>query len=87
VREALRGLGITVRSSLHTGEVERQGRELSGVVVHIGARVREHAQPGDMLVSSVVRDLVSGTSLSFADNGPTRLKGIPGEWRLYSVTA
>jgi DNA-binding NarL/FixJ family response regulator len=86
VRESLRGLGITVRSGLHTGEVERQGRELSGVAVHIGARVREHAQPGDVLVSSVVRDLLAGSSLTFADCGPTRLKGVPGEWRLYSVT-
>ncbi len=86
VRDAVRGLGFSVRSGLHTGEVERQGRGVSGVAVHVGARVSALAGPDDVLVSAVVRELLPSAGLTFVDNGATRLKGVPGEWRLYTVT-
>jgi len=85
VRDAVRSLGLEVRAGLHTGEVERQGQGVSGIAVHIGARVATAAAPGDVLVSSVVRDLVSGSGLRFADRGAHRLKGVPGDWRLFAV--
>ncbi|MBI2759895.1 MAG: response regulator [Chloroflexi bacterium] len=85
VRDAVRSLGLEVRAGLHTGEVERQGGGVSGIAVHVGARVVALAGPGDVLVSSVVRDLVAGSGLGFADRGAHRLKGVPGEWRLFAV--
>ena len=85
VRDAVRGLGLEVRAGLHTGEVERQGHGVSGIAVHIGARVVTAAGPGEVLVSGVVRDLVSGSGLRFADRGAHRLKGVPDDWRLFAV--
>ncbi len=86
VRDAVRSLSLEVRAGLHTGEVERQGRGVSGIAVHIGARVVAAAGPGEVLVSSVVHDLMAGSDpLRFADRGTHRLKGVPGEWRLYAV--
>lgn len=86
VREAVRGLGLSVRSGLHTGEVERQGKGVSGVAVHVGARIQAQAIPGDVLVSAIVRDLMASSEVVFADRGASRLKGVPGEWRLYAVS-
>jgi DNA-binding NarL/FixJ family response regulator len=85
VRAAVQSLGLTIRAGLHTGEVERQQQGVSGIAVHIGARVAMAAEPGDVLVSGVVRDLVSGSGLRFADRGAHRLKGVPGDWRLFAV--
>jgi DNA-binding NarL/FixJ family response regulator len=85
VRDAVRSLGLEVRAGLHTGEVERQGPGVSGIAVHIGARVAMAAAPGDVLVSGVVRDLLSGSGLRFADRGAHRLKGVPGDWQLFAV--
>jgi DNA-binding NarL/FixJ family response regulator len=87
VRDAVRTLGLEVRAGLHTGEVERQGRGVSGVAVHIGARVMALAQPGDVLVSSVVRNVMIGSELTFMDQGSHSLKGIPGDWQLFAVSA
>jgi DNA-binding NarL/FixJ family response regulator len=87
VRDGVRGLGLEIRAGLHTGELERQGRGVSGVAVHIGARVVAVAGAGDVLVSSVVRDLLSGSGLRFADRGTHRLKGVPGDWRLFAAEA
>lgn len=83
--EGVRGLGLEVRAGVHTGECERAAEKLGGIAVHIGARVMAQAQPGEVLVSSTVRDLVSGSGLSFAERGAHRLKGIPGAWNLYAV--
>ena len=83
--DGLRGLGIEVRAGVHTGECERIAERISGIAVHTGARVMAQAQPGEVLVSSTVRDLVAGSGLSFADRGPHTLKGIPGEWSLFAV--
>jgi DNA-binding NarL/FixJ family response regulator len=85
VRDGVRSLGLEIRAGLHTGELERQGRGVSGVAVHIGARVVAVAGAGDVLVSGVVRDLVAGSGLHFADRGTHRLKGVPGDWRLFAV--
>jgi class 3 adenylate cyclase len=69
----------------HTGECERIGEKLGGIAVHIGARVAAQAAPGQVLVSSTVKDLVAGSGIDFDDLGPTALKGIPEPWRLYRV--
>ena len=80
-------LGIEVRAGLHTGECEIVDGKVGGIAVHIGARVAAQASPGEVLVSSTVRDLVAGSKLEFADRGATELKGVPGEWRLFAVVS
>jgi class 3 adenylate cyclase/pimeloyl-ACP methyl ester carboxylesterase len=85
VREDLAGLGLDVRAGVHTGECELLDGKVAGIAVSIGARVAAEAGPGDVLVSSTVRDLVAGSGLEFEDRGVRELKGIPGEWRLYSA--
>jgi len=85
-REA-RALGIDVRAGLHTGEVETTGEKVSGLAVHIGARVMAIAGAGEVLVSSTVKDLVAGSGIAFEDRGAHELKGIPGEWRLSCALA
>jgi DNA-binding SARP family transcriptional activator/class 3 adenylate cyclase len=82
---SVRALGLSVRAGLHTGECERIGDKLGGIAVHIGARVCAEAGPGEVLVSSTVRDLLAGSGVAFADRGLHALKGIPGEWRLYRL--
>ncbi len=84
--EAVRGLGIEIRAGVHTGECEIVGDKLAGVAVHIGARVAGEAGPGEVLVSRTVHDLVAGSELEFEDRGEVKLKGVPGEWRLYRVS-
>ena len=83
--EEVRELGIEIRAGLHTGEVELVGDDIAGVGVHIGARVSATAGPGEVLVSSTVKDLVAGSGIEFADRGQHELKGVPGEWRLFAV--
>jgi class 3 adenylate cyclase len=78
-------LGVSVRAGIHTGECEVMGEKLSGVAVHVGARVASLAAPGQVLVSSTVKDLVAGSGLRFSDHGVYDLKGVPGAWQLYSV--
>jgi pimeloyl-ACP methyl ester carboxylesterase len=85
VIEGARNLGLEVRAGVHTGECEIMGEKLSGLAVHIGARVAANASPGEVLVSSTVKDLVAGSGLRFTDRGVRVLKGIPGEWRLYAA--
>ena len=85
VREALQQLGLQIRAGLHTGEVERRGDDVSGVAVHLAQRVQGRAEPGQILVSRTVVDLVAGSDLRFEDRGEQELKGVPGFWRLFSV--
>jgi len=85
-REA-RALGIDMRAGLHTGEVETTGEKVSGLAVHIGARVMALAGAGEVFVSSTVKDLVAGSGIAFEDRGAHELKGIPGEWRLSRALA
>jgi class 3 adenylate cyclase/pimeloyl-ACP methyl ester carboxylesterase len=83
--ETMPGLGLEVRAGLHTGECELIDGKVAGIAVHTGARVASNAQPGEVLVSSTVKDLVAGSGITFQDRGLHELKGIPGEWRLYAV--
>ena len=84
---AVRPLGLGVRAGFHTGEVERADGKVAGIAVNIGARVAAQANAGEVLVSGTVRDLVAGSGLEFEDRGVAALKGIPGEWRLFSVVS
>ena len=80
-------LGLEVRAGLHTGECERMDGKIGGIAVNIGARVAAEAMPGEVLVSSTVRDLVAGSGIEFHERGTAALKGVPGEWRLYAVAS
>jgi len=80
-------LGLEVRAGIHTGECERVGDKLAGLAVNVGARVSAAAGSGDVLVSQTVKDLVAGSEIGFEDRGTHELKGVPGEWRLYAVSA
>ena len=86
VRERARAQGIELRVGLHTGECEVIGEKLGGIAVHTGSRVAGKAEPGEILVSQTVKDLVAGSGLPFADRGTHSLKGVPGDWRLYAFT-
>jgi len=77
--------GLDVRAGLHTGECEREGGKLVGIAVHIGARISALAQPGEVLVSRTVKDLVAGSGIEFEDRGEHSLKGAPGKRRLYAA--
>jgi pimeloyl-ACP methyl ester carboxylesterase len=81
----VRSLGLEIRAGVHTGECERFGDKVAGLAVHTGARVAGAAGPGEVLVSQTVKDLVAGSGIEFEDRGAYELKGVPGEWRLYSV--
>ncbi|MDM0073638.1 adenylate/guanylate cyclase domain-containing protein [Variovorax sp. J2P1-59] len=85
ISREVRSLGLEIRAGLHTGECEVIGDKVAGIAVHTGARVATHAQTGEVLVSSTVKDLVAGSGLSFQDRGMQRLKGIRDEWRLFAV--
>lgn len=83
--EALAGIGVQVRIGLHTGECETIGGKATGIAVHIGARVSAAAGPGEVFVTSTVRDLVAGSGLRFKDRGACVLKGLPDAWHLYAI--
>jgi class 3 adenylate cyclase len=85
IREAMHQLGLELRAGLHTGEIERRGDEVSGIAVHLAQRVQSVAQPGEILVSRTVVDLVVGSGLSFSARGEHDLKGVPGTWQLSKV--
>ena len=74
-----------MRAGLHTGECELVGEKVAGIAVHTGARVAAAAAPGEVLVSSTVKDLVAGSGIEFEERGEHELKGVPGTWRLYAV--
>jgi class 3 adenylate cyclase len=83
--DAVRALGIEVRVGIHAGEVEMRGADVAGMAVHIGARVAALAGPSEVLVSSTVREIVTGSRRMFAERGENELKGVPGRWRLYAL--
>ena len=87
IADSMKPLGLEVRAGLHTGEVERVADKLAGIAVSIGARIAAVAGPSEVLVSQTVRDLVIGSGLEFEDRGLRELKGVPGEWRLFSVAS
>ena len=81
----MRALGLEIRAGLHTGECERVDEKLGGIAVSIGARVSGSAGPGEILVTSTLKDLLAGGNIEFADRGEHELRGVPGAWRLYAV--
>lgn len=85
VRDAVQPLGLQIRAGLHTGEIERVGGDVSGVAVHLAARIMAAAAPGEVVVSRVVPDLVVGSGIEFADLGTAQLRGIPAPWQLCRV--
>ena len=85
IRNVVSQIGISVRAGLHTGECEMLADKVSGIAVHIGARVMNKAGSGEVLVSSTVKDLVAGSDIRFIDRDVHTLRNIPGEWHLYSV--
>jgi pimeloyl-ACP methyl ester carboxylesterase len=87
IAERVQDLALDVRSGLHTGEVELIGDHVRGIAVHIGARTAALAGPGEVLVTSTVKDLVAGSGIEFEDRGARALKGVPGEWRIFRVAS
>ncbi|GAC1308622.1 MAG: adenylate/guanylate cyclase domain-containing protein [Acidimicrobiales bacterium] len=85
IRDAVGQLGLGVRAGLHTGEIEIADSDVAGIAVHISQRVLSFAQPGEVLVSRTVVDLVVGSGITFSDRGDHDLKGVPGTWRLFAV--
>jgi class 3 adenylate cyclase len=85
IREALRDLDVEIRSGIHTGECELHDGKVVGIAVSIGARISGLASPGEVLISSTVKDLVAGSGLRFEDRGAHQLEGVPGEWSLFAA--
>jgi len=82
---ATRDLQLELRAGVHTGECEVSPHGVTGIAVHAGARVAGMAEPGEVLVTRTVKDLVVGSGLEFSDRGVASLKGVPGEWQLFAV--
>lgn len=87
IAKRLAEIGVSIRGGLHTSEVEVVNGDVRGLGVHIAARLMGLAEPGEMIVSSVVRDLSVGSGLEFTDRGRHELKGVPGDWLVYGVRA
>lgn len=85
IRDALAAMGLRVRIGIHAGEVERRGDDIGGIAVHVGSRVQTAADPGEILVSRTVRDLVAGSGIALSDRGVHHLKGVAEDWQLYAV--
>jgi pimeloyl-ACP methyl ester carboxylesterase len=85
ISEGVRDLGLEIRAGLHTGEVEMSGGKITGIAIVVGARVGAMAGPSEVLVTSTVKDLVAGSSLTFEEHGEHELKGVPGTWRVFRV--
>ena len=86
IRDQLRAADIDIRCGLHAGEIELRGDEIGGIAVHIAARIEAEAGAGEILCSSTVKELVTGSDLSFVDRGRKRLKGVPQDWQIEAVT-
>jgi class 3 adenylate cyclase/alpha-beta hydrolase superfamily lysophospholipase len=87
IEDRMQRLGLSLRAGVHTGEVELLGTEVEGLAVHICARVAASAAPGEVLVSSTVRDLVAGSGIAFTDRGSQTLRGVPGRWKLFVASS
>jgi len=85
LRDSVAALGLEMRAGLHTGEIELRAGDIGGIAVHIAQRVSAEAGPGEVLVSSTVKDLVAGSGIGFVDRGIHVLKGVPDEWRLFAA--
>ena len=84
IRDAVQGLGMAVQVGIHAGEVEYDDRPMTGITVVTGVRITRVAQPGEVLVSHTVKELVTGSGITFTDRGTHILTGLPGEWRLFT---
>ena len=87
IHDGVAAFGIEIHAGVHTGEIELHGDDVSGVAVHLGARVAALAEPSQVLVTRTVTDLVAGSGLHFTEHGEHELKGLPGSWPLYAVDA
>ena len=88
IRDGVEGLGLEIRAGLHTGECEQLAHgDIGGLVVNVGARLSSLAGPGEILVSSTVRDLIVGSGWTLADHGEHDLRGVPGPWGIFAVEA
>jgi class 3 adenylate cyclase len=87
VRDSARSLEIDLRVGLHTGEIEQRGDDIAGLAVVIAQRIQAAADPGEILASRTVVDLVAGSGIGFTDRRAHNLKGIPGDWQLYALEA
>ena len=85
LRDALLTIGVDIRAGIHTGEIEVGGQDISGIGVHVAARVLSHADDGQIWVSGVVPLLMAGSNVEFEPRGEWVLKGVPGEWPLFAV--
>jgi class 3 adenylate cyclase len=85
IRDVVRRAGVEVRAAVHTGECERSNGKLVGLAVHVGARIESLAKPGEILVSSIVKDLVAGSGIEFEPRGQHELKGLTGSWSLFAA--
>jgi uncharacterized protein (TIGR00369 family) len=85
IRDGVQALGLEIRVGLHTGECEVSKTDVAGIAVHIASRVQAMADPGDILLSGTVHDLVTGSGLPFTDRGRHALKGVQGEWQIYAL--
>ena len=85
IRDAVRDIGVEIRAGLHTGEVQREGPAVTGLAVHVGARVAALAQASEVLVTDTVRTLVLGSGIGFANRGLHELKGVSDQWQLFAV--
>ena len=80
-------IGLSIRAGVHTGECELRGEDLSGIAVHLASRLLDRAEPGEVLVSRTVKDLVVGSGVAFEDRGEAALKDVPGTWQLFAARA
>jgi class 3 adenylate cyclase len=85
IRDRAAALGLRLRAALHTGECEKRGKDLSGMAVHLAARLLDHAAAGDVVVSRTVKDLVVGSGVGFEERGEVTLRDVPGSWQIYAV--
>jgi pimeloyl-ACP methyl ester carboxylesterase len=85
IADGVKALGLDVRAGVHTGEVEQADGGPRGLAVHIAARIAAAAQPGEVIVSSTVRDIVAGSGIAFEERGERELDGVPGSWRLFTA--
>jgi class 3 adenylate cyclase len=85
IRDGLETLGLEARAGVHTGEIEQVDGGVRGIAVHIAARIAAKAQPGEVLVSGTVKDIVAGSGIAFEERGEHELHGVPGAWRLFSA--
>jgi class 3 adenylate cyclase/alpha-beta hydrolase superfamily lysophospholipase len=85
IADGLKALGLDVRAGVHTGEIEQSNGNVRGIAVHIAARIAAAARPGEVVVSSTVKDIVAGSGIAFEERGERELDGVPGSWRLFAA--